>query len=84
MEPIEVPQKTTQNFIEQQPTTEPGQQRDKKIRMSKKVTDNFSLDEEPLTKLKKYVLRQKLAGVKTSTSSIINELIKNKVRELEL
>ena len=51
---------------------------------TKKVTDNFSLDGEPLRKLKNYVLRQKLQGAKISTSSLINDLIKNKVKELDL
>lgn len=51
---------------------------------AKKVTDNFSLDREPLHKLKNYVLAQKLKGAKISTSSIINDLIKNKVKELNL
>lgn len=51
---------------------------------AKKVTDNFSLDGEPLRKLKNYVLAQKLEGAKISVSSMINDLIKNKVRELNL
>ncbi len=56
----------------------------KTVAGAKKVTDNFSLDEGPLRKLKDYVLRQKLQGAKISTSSLINDLIKNKVKELDL
>lgn len=56
----------------------------KNIRNPKKVTDNFSLDEEPLRKLKNYVLSEKMKGNKISASSVINELIKNKVSKLNL
>lgn len=62
----------------------PGSLRQQKTVNPKKVTDNFSLDREPLHKLKNYVLAQKLKGTKISTSSVINDLIKNKVRELDL
>jgi len=49
-----------------------------------KVTDNFSLDKEPLEKLKKYVLLRKIEGDKTSLSAEINALLIKRVKELKL
>lgn len=54
------------------------------IPVSKKVRENFYVDEAALAKVKKYVLMEKLEGKKISKSSLVNEWILKGVKELNL